>query len=83
MKEKFRLPERGYLLNWIAENYGNGGFDNYECEQINEVFNSIETLMYNCGSAELRFLGKLFIALSEDKHLQQRLKSEFEQYVWR
>ncbi len=83
MTKRIRVPKNGSLFNWLAENYGTGGFENYNYEQIQCLLFGLERLLSCCDSVEMYFLSKLFDKLSEYPALHRKLEDELKKYVGR
>ncbi len=67
-----RLPKKN-LVKWFSKNYGIGGFENYSQEQVQNVLQAIYLLLQSCGNAELYFLGKFLLKLSDNPKLQEEM----------
>ncbi len=67
-----KLPKKD-VLKWFSKNYGIGGFENYTESQVQNVLQAIYLLLQSCGNAELYFLGKFLLKLSDNPKLQEDL----------
>jgi len=74
-----RLPRKN-LLKWISKNYGIGGFENYNNEQVYNVLKGLNLILSTGGKAEIAFIGKLLLKLSESPSLIDVLLDEIEMY---
>jgi len=75
---RVRVPTSGNIFYWFCNNFGIGGFTNYEHEQIEAVLNALYKLLYTCGAYELWFIGKVLLKLSDYPELQEKLLDELE-----
>jgi len=75
---RVRVPTSGNIFYWFCNNFGIGGFTNYEHEQIEAVLNALYKLLYTCGPYELWFIGKVLLKLADYPELQKRFLAELD-----
>jgi hypothetical protein len=80
-REKFDIPDQN-ILEWIEENFGLGGFANYDREQVVAFMEIIAKAVDVCGLVELDWLGKFFQKLSDDVDKVNTLLDELEASGW-
>ena len=75
---RIRVPHSGNIFHWFCNNFGVGGFSNYDPEQVEAVLSSMYKLLYTCGPYELWFIGKVLLKLSDYPELQEKFFDELE-----
>jgi len=77
---RIRVPKSGNIFHWFCSNFGVGGFENYDTEQVQAILSSLYKLLYTCGCYELYFLGKVLLKLADYPKLQERFLDELEMF---
>jgi hypothetical protein len=67
------------ILKWLMENYGLGGFINYEQKSNIEILKALKKILEEAGLVELDFLGRFLVELSEDNKKVIQLLKELEE----
>jgi hypothetical protein len=75
---RVKVPTSGNIFHWFCNNFGVGGFSNYDSEQVEAVLSSMYKLLYTCGAYELWFIGKVLLKLSDYPELQEKFLDELE-----
>jgi len=76
---RIRLPKKD-IMRWLSENYGAGGFENYDGEQVRDVLSALRLIMENAGHIELEFLVKFLVALSDNPGAYSQFFSALRKY---
>jgi hypothetical protein len=58
------------ILKWFMDNYGLGGFSNYEMESNTEILRALKVIIEKGGLVEIDFLGRFLLELSSEKIIQ-------------
>jgi hypothetical protein len=75
---RVKVPTNGNIFHWFCNNFGVGGFNNYDSDQVEAVLSSMYKLLYTCGAYELWFIGKVLLKLSDYPELQEKFLNELE-----
>jgi len=53
-------------FKWFWDNFGVGGVDNYDAEEIRDIMKGLRIILENTGYTELEWIGKFLVELSKD-----------------
>jgi len=67
------------ILKWFMNNYGLGGFINYEQKSNTEILKALKKILEEAGLVELDFLGRFLVELSKDNKKVIQLLEELEE----
>jgi hypothetical protein len=72
-----KIPNKK-ILKWFMDNYGLGGFANYEMESNAEILKALRVILEEGGLVEIDFLGRFLVEISEDSKKVIQLLEELE-----
>lgn len=77
--KRVRVPNKN-ILKWLLKNFGVGGFENYDNEQMINILKGIYLLILECGCIELDFVSKMLYKLSEKPELMEEFLNDLEEF---
>jgi hypothetical protein len=77
--ERIRISKKRPVENFLR-NYGVGGAENYDWEQINAILQAIALILDNTGYLELEQVGKFLLKLSDNVDAYDRAIEELEEW---
>ena len=71
------IPNKN-ILGWFINNYGLGGFANYEQKSNAEILKALKKIVKEGGLAEIDWMGRFLVEISKDNIKIIQLLDELE-----